>query len=216
MDKDQRKKLLGLTKNLDKKFGKGAAFLVGETDDLPIIERVPARSPKFSWQLGGGYPLGRIIELYGPESAGKTSLACAMAADFQNDGKTVGFIDAEHAIDIEYAKTFGFNMDEAILSQPDSGEQGLDIAIAMAESEAIDLIIVDSVAALTPQAELNGEMGDMQMGAQARLMGKGLRKMAATLSNNKVTILFLNQIRMTMGGYGNPECVTPDTLVEIL
>ncbi len=205
MDKEQRKKLLGLTKNLDKKFGKGAAFLVSESDDLPSIERIPIKSPKLSWMLGGGLPKGRIFELFGPEASGKTSLACMFAADVQKNGGTVGFIDAEHAIDIEYAKTFGFNMDDAILSQPDSGEQALDIAIAMAESEAIDLIVVDSVAALTPLAELNGEMGDMQMGAQARLMGKGLRKIASTLSNNKVSILFLNQIRMTMGGYGNPE-----------
>lgn len=205
MDKDQRKKLLGLTKNLDKKFGKGAAFLVSESDDLPHIERIPVMSPKLSWILGGGIPKGRIIELYGPESAGKTSLACMLAGDVQKNGGTVGFIDAEHAIDIEYAKTLGFTIDDSILSQPDSGEQALDIAIAMAESEAIDLIIVDSVAALTPLAELNGEMGNMQMGAQARLMGKGLRKIAATLSQNNVTIIFLNQVRMTMSGFGNPE-----------
>jgi len=205
MEKDQRKKLIGLTKNLDKKFGKGAAFLVSEFDDLPSIERIPIKSPKLSWMLGGGLPKGRIFELYGPESAGKTSLACMLAGDVQNNGGTVGYIDAEHAIDIEYAKTLGFNIDDAILSQPNSGEQALDIAIAMAESEAIDLIVVDSVAALTPQAELDGEMGNMQMGAQARLMGKGLRKIASTLSNNNVSILFLNQIRMTMAGFGNPE-----------
>lgn len=208
MDQDQRKKLLGLTKNLDKKFGKGAAFLVSESDSLPTIERIPIKSPRLSWILGGGIPKGRIIELFGIESGGKTSLACMLAGDVQRNGGTVGYIDAEHAIDIEYAKTFGFTIDDAILSQPDSGEQAFDIAIAMAESEAIDLIIVDSVAALTPMAELNGEMGDMQMGAQARLMGKGLRKIASTLSVNGTTLILLNQVRASMAKFGSPE-ITP-------
>jgi len=211
-----------LMKQMEKKYGEGA--LIQSKNDAPSnIERIPVSSPKIGDILGrGGIPRGKFIELYGPESAGKTSLACYLSGQVQqwtNEAKDrkgqVAFIDAEHALDFEYAATFGFNVSEALIAQPDSGEQALNISLDLVESGAVDFIVVDSVAALTPQAELEGEMGDMQMGAQARMMGKGIRKLTAAMSDSKCTILFLNQIRMTMGGYGNPECVTPDTPVNI-
>jgi len=209
-------KLDSLIKNLQKKYGDGTIMSV-KTSEFPRVDRIPVESPKIADVLGGGLPKGRMIELFGPESSGKTSLACYFAGQVQKypiirEGKEVrkgrvAFIDAEHALDPEYASTFGFNIEEAIFSQPDSGEQALDIALDLVESGEVDFIIVDSVAALTPKAELEGEMGDMQMGALARLMGKGVRKITAALNQSKCTILFINQIRMTMG------CVSPETYI---
>jgi len=201
-----------LMKQMEKKYGEGA--LIRSKNDAPSnIERIPVSSPKIGDVLGrGGIPRGRVLELYGVESGGKTSLACYLAGQVQswfneekNRNGRVAFIDAEHALDLEYAATFGFDISEALIAQPNSGEQALDIAIDLAESGEIDFIIVDSVAALTPKAELEGEMGDMQMGAQARMMGKGLRKISTFLNETKTTILFINQIRMTMAMMGAPE-----------
>ena len=201
-----------LMRNMEKKYGEGS--LMKSSSDAPTnIERIPVSSPKIGDVLGrGGLPRGRVLELFGVESGGKTSLSCYLAGQVQqwyNEEKQrqgrVAFIDAEHALDIEYAQTFGFNTSEALIAQPNSGEQALDIAIDLAESGEVDFIVIDSVAALTPKSELEGEMGDQQMGAQARMMGKGLRKITTILSESKCTLLFINQVRMTMGGYGNPE-----------
>lgn len=202
-----------LMKQMEKKYGEGA--LIKSNSDVPSnIERIPVSSPKIGDVLGrGGIPRGRMIELYGPESAGKSSLACYLAGQVQNfeipeknrKGR-VAYIDAEHALDIEYAETFGFDASEALIAQPSSGEQALDIAIDLVESGEVDFIVIDSVAALTPKAELEGEMGDQQMGLQARMMGKAIRKLTAIMDRSKCTILFINQIREAIGVlYGNPE-----------
>lgn len=199
-----------LIKELEKKHGKGTAMLMDEkvTGSL-VIPRWEVDSPNISWVLGGGIPKGRIIEVYGPESAGKTSLACYLAGQVQKSSKfkdVVGFVDAEHAIDPEYAKSFGWDITKSVLSQPDYGEQALDVAEQMIKSGVIKFIVIDSVAALTPLAEMNGEMEDQQMGAQARMMGKGLRKLQPLCGEHGCTILFINQIRMKIGVmYGNPE-----------
>lgn len=163
-----------------------------------------------TWALGiGGYPKGRIIEIYGPESSGKTTLTLHAIAEVQKQGGTAAFIDAEHAIDPVYAKNLGVNIDELILSQPDSGEQGLEIAETLVRSGAIDLVVVDSVAALVPQVELDGEMADQQMGLQARLMSKALRKLSGVMNKTDCTIIFINQLREKIGVmFGNPETTT--------
>lgn len=163
-----------------------------------------------TWLLGiGGYPKGRIIEIYGPESSGKTTLTLHAIAEVQKQGGTAAFIDAEHAIDPVYAKNLGVNIDELILSQPDSGEQGLEIAETLVRSGAIDLVVVDSVAALVPQVELDGEMADQQMGLQARLMSKALRKLSGVMNKTDCTIIFINQLREKIGVmFGNPETTT--------
>lgn len=201
-----------LMKQMEKKYGEGA--LIKSSSDSPSnIERIPVSSPKIGDVLGrGGIPRGRLIELYGPESAGKTSLACYLASQVQSWDNTkkgrkgrVAFIDAEHALDIEYAQTFGFNTADALIAQPDSGEQALDITIDLVESGEVDFIVIDSVAALTPKAELEGEMGAQQMGLQARMMGKAVRKLTAIMDDSKCTILMLNQERDKIGVlYGNP------------
>lgn len=202
-----------LMKQMEKKYGEGA--LIKSNSNAPSnIDRIPISSPKIGDVLGrGGIPRGRMIELYGPESAGKSSLACYLAGQVQlfsipeKDRKgRVAYIDAEHALDMEYAETFGFDVAEALIAQPDSGEQALDIAIDLVESGEVDFIVIDSVAALTPKAELEGEMGDQQMGLQARMMGKAVRKLTALMDKSKCTLLFINQIREAIGVmYGNPE-----------
>lgn len=204
-----------LLRNVQKKFGEGSLVMPKEGYSN-MIERIPVSSPKIGDVFGGGgIPRGRIIELFGPESSGKTSLASYLAGQVQRhyfeDKKRKGlvaFIDAEHAFDPEYAETLGFDSRKALFSQPNSGEQALDITLELVESGEVDFIIVDSVAALTPRSELEGEMGDMQMGAQARLLGKGVRKITAALDQSKCSLLFINQLRSNIGGYGNPE-VTP-------
>ena len=196
-------------KQIEKQFGKGSVMKLGDraADDVAVI---PTGSLTLDMALGiGGYPKGRIIEIYGPESSGKTTLTLHAIAEVQKQGGTAAFIDAEHAIDPVYAKNLGVNIDELILSQPDSGEQGLEIAETLVRSGAIDLVVVDSVAALVPQVELDGEMADQQMGLQARLMSKALRKLSGVMNKTDCTIIFINQLREKIGVmFGNPETTT--------
>ncbi len=193
-------------KEIQKMFGKGSVMKLGERPAVDV-DVIPSGSLLLDEALGvGGYPKGRIIEIFGPESSGKTTLALHAIAECQKQGGRAAFIDAEHAIDPIYAKNLGVNIDELILSQPDSGEQALEIAEMLANSGAISLIIVDSVAALVPQAELDGEMGDSSVGMQARLMSKAMRKIAAILNKKECAIIFINQLREKVGVlYGNPE-----------
>ncbi len=195
---------------IEKQFGKGSIMRLGK--DAPRID-VPAistGSPSLDVALGvGGVPRGRIVEVFGPESSGKTTLTLHIIAEAQRQGGTAAFIDAEHALDIEYAKKLGVNPDELLLSQPDTGEQALEIADMLVRSGAVDLIVIDSVAALVPRAEIEGEMGDSHMGLQARLMSQALRKLTATISKSRTCMIFINQIRHKIGVFfGNPETTT--------
>ena len=193
---------------IEKNFGKGAVMLMGD-HDRPTIETVSSGSTSIDLALGGGWPRGRIVEIYGPESSGKTTLCLHAVAEFQKTGGTVAFVDAEHALDPSYAEKLGVKVDDMLLSQPDSGEQALEIVEALVRSGAVDLIVVDSVAALTPRAEIEGAMGDAQMGLHARLMSQALRKLTAITSKTGTTIIFINQIRMKIGVmFGNPETTT--------
>ena len=196
-------------KQIEKQFGKGSVMKLGDRAAVDVAV-IPTGSLTLDMALGiGGYPKGRIIEIYGPESSGKTTLTLHAIAEVQKQGGTAAFIDAEHAIDPVYAKNLGVNIDELILSQPDSGEQGLEIAETLVRSGAIDLVVVDSVAALVPQVELDGEMADQQMGLQARLMSKALRKLSGVMNKTDCTILFINQLREKIGVmFGNPETTT--------
>ncbi|MDH4227480.1 MAG: recombinase RecA [Deltaproteobacteria bacterium] len=195
---------------IEKQFGKGAIMRLGEGVQTAEIATIPSGSPSLDIALGiGGVPRGRIVEIYGPESSGKTTLTLHIAAEAQKTGGTVAFVDAEHALDIEYAKKLGVNPDELLLSQPDTGEQALEIADMLVRSGAVDLIVIDSVAALVPKAEIEGEMGDSHMGLQARLMSQALRKLTATISKSKTCMIFINQIRHKIGVfYGSPETTT--------
>lgn len=193
---------------IEKNFGKGAVMRMGD-HDRPKIETVNSGSISIDLALGGGWPKGRVVEIYGPESSGKTTLCLHAAAEFQKTGGTVAFVDAEHALDPSYAEKVGVNVDDLLLSQPDSGEQALEIVEALVRSGGVDLIIVDSVAALTPRAEIEGAMGDAQMGLHARLMSQALRKLTGVTSKTNTTIIFINQIRMKIGiMFGNPETTT--------
>lgn len=196
-------------KQIEKQFGKGSVMKLGDRAAVDVAV-IPTGSLTLDMALGiGGYPKGRIIEIYGPESSGKTTLTLHAIAEVQKQGGTAAFIDAEHAIDPVYAKNLGVNIDELILSQPDSGEQGLEIAETLVRSGAIDLVVVDSVAALVPQVELDGEMTDQQMGLQARLMSKALRKLSGVMNKTDCTIIFINQLREKIGVmFGNPETTT--------
>ncbi|AKJ52398.1 recombinase RecA [Metamycoplasma hominis] len=196
-------------KEIEKKFGKEAVMILGEKPSI-IPETFSSGSLTIDRALGiNGWPKGRIIEIYGPESSGKTTLALHAIAEIQKTGGIAAFIDAEHSIDPIYAKNLGVDIDNLILSQPDSGEQALEIVDTLSKSGAIGLIVVDSVAALVPEAELNGEMKDQVVGAQARLMSKALRKITGSLSKNKTTVIFINQIREKIGViFGNPETTT--------
>lgn len=196
-------------KQIEKQFGKGSVMKLGDRAAVDV-DVIPTGSLTLDMALGiGGYPKGRIIEIYGPESSGKTTLTLHAIAEVQKQGGTAAFIDAEHAIDPVYAKNLGVNIDELILSQPDSGEQGLEIAETLVRSGAIDLVVVDSVAALVPQVELDGEMADQQMGLQARLMSKALRKLSGVMNKTDCTIIFINQLREKIGVmFGNPETTT--------
>lgn len=195
---------------IDKEFGKGSLMKLGESAIAKNIEVIPSGSILLDEALGvGGYPRGRVIEIYGPESSGKTTLALHAIAQAQMQGGIAAFIDAEHALDPVYAKKIGVNTDELWISQPDSGEQALEVAESLVRSGAVDIIVVDSVAALTPQAEIEGEMGDSHMGLQARLMSQALRKLTGILAKSRTTIIFINQIRMKIGVmFGNPETTT--------
>ncbi|THB80413.1 MAG: recombinase RecA [Desulfobacteraceae bacterium] len=194
---------------IERQFGKGSVMKLGgrEVEAVPII---PSGSLALDKALGvGGYPRGRVIEIYGPESSGKTTLALHAVAQAQKNGGIAAFIDAEHALDVAYAKRLGVDCDELLVSQPDTGEQALEIADMLVRSGGIDIMIVDSVAALVPRSEIEGEMGDSHMGLQARLMSQALRKLTATIGKTHTTIIFINQIRMKIGVvYGNPETTT--------
>jgi recombination protein RecA len=207
----QKQKSLDLAlKQIDKAFGKGALMRLGDKEIEPI-ESISTGSIGLDLALGiNGVPEGRIIEVYGPESSGKTTLALQVTAECQKNGGVCAFIDAEHALDVMYAKNLGVDIENLLVSQPDYGEQALDIVETIARSGAVDLIVVDSVAALTPKVELEGEMNDQQVGVQARLMSKALRKLTGVLHKMNCTIIFINQIRMKIGtmGYGSPETTT--------
>ena len=203
---EKNQELDAVLKQIEKTFGKGAVMKLGDRQNVDV-DVIPSGSLLLDEALGvGGYPKGRIIEIYGPESSGKTTLALHAIAEAQKQGGRAAFIDAEHAIDPLYAKNLGVNIDELILSQPDSGEQALEIAEMLASSGAISLIVVDSVAALVPQAELDGEMSDSSVGMQARLMSKAMRKIAGILNKKECAMIFINQLREKVGVmYGNPE-----------
>ncbi|WP_057903881.1 recombinase RecA [Loigolactobacillus bifermentans] len=204
---DERKAALDLAlKKIEKNFGKGSIMRLGEKADTQI-STISTGSLALDEALGvGGYPRGRIVEVYGPESSGKTTVALHAAAEVQKQGGTVAYIDAENAMDPKYAEALGVNIDDLLLSQPDTGEQGLEIADALVSSGAIDLVVVDSVAALVPRAEIEGEMGDAHVGLQARLMSQALRKLSGTINKTKTIAIFINQIREKVGiMFGNPE-----------
>ena len=210
MDPQKKKSLDLAMKQIDKAFGKGALMRLGDKEVVPI-SAISTGSIGLDLALGiGGIPEGRVIEIYGPESSGKTTLALQITAEAQKKGGVCAFIDAEHALDVNYAKNLGVDIDNLLVSQPDYGEQALDIVETIARSGAIDLIVVDSVAALTPKSEIEGEMTDQNVGVQARLMSKALRKLTGILSKMNCTIIFINQIRMKIGtmGYGSPETTT--------
>lgn len=209
-DNDKKEQLLNeALKQIEKQYGKGSVMKLGERS-LVEVDVISSGSLSIDNVLGvGGFPKGRIIEIYGPESSGKTTLALQAIAECQKAQGKCAFIDAEHAIDPKYAKALGVDVDELILSQPDSGEQALEIAEVLIKSGAIDLIVIDSVAALVPQAELDGEMGDSNIGLHARLMSKAMRKLAGTMSANNCTAIFINQLREKVGVmFGNPEVTT--------
>ncbi|MBD3950117.1 recombinase RecA [Tuanshanicoccus lijuaniae] len=209
METERQKALDKALKEIEKNFGKGSIMRMGEKTETKI-STVPSGSLLLDIALGvGGYPRGRIIECYGPESSGKTTVALHAIAEVQKQGGTAAFIDAEHALDPAYATNLGVNIDELLLSQPDTGEQGLAIADALVGTGAIDIIVIDSVAALVPRAEIEGEMGDAHVGLQARLMSQALRKLSGTINKTKTICFFINQLREKVGVmYGNPE-VTP-------
>ena len=193
---------------ITKQFGDGSIMKLGDNRNIDV-ELLKSGSLSLDLALGGGYPKGRIIEIYGPESSGKTTLALHAIAEIQKTGGQAAFIDAEHALDPAYAKRIGVDIDNLLISQPDNGEQALEICETLVRSNAVDLIVVDSVAALVPQAEIDGDMGDAQMGLQARLMSQAMRKLTAIISKSKATVIFINQIRMKIGVmFGNPETTT--------
>ncbi|NNM55339.1 MAG: recombinase RecA [Spirochaetales bacterium] len=208
---DEKAKALEAARlQIEKQFGKGALIRMGDNPLAQGLEIIPSGSILLDEALGiGGYPKGRIIEIFGPESSGKTTLALHAIAQSQANGGVAAFIDAEHALDPQYAKNLGVNIDELWVSQPDTGEQALEIAESLVRSGGVDIIVVDSVAALTPQAEIDGEMGDAHVGLQARLMSQALRKLTATISKSGTVLIFINQIRMKIGVmFGNPETTT--------
>ncbi len=193
---------------IEKQFGKGSIMRLGEAHKVDI-ECIPTGSLGLDMALGGGIPKGRIIEVYGPESSGKTTLCLHAVAEVQKEGGTAAYVDAEHALDPVYARRLGVNIESLLVSQPDNGEQALEVVEALVRSNAVDIIVVDSVAALVPQAEIEGEMGDAHMGLQARLMSQALRKLTGIINKTKCTVIFVNQLRMKIGVmFGNPETTT--------
>jgi len=206
---DKEKALETALSQIERQFGKGTVMRMGDQATV-AVEVVPSGSLALDAALGiGGYPRGRVIEIYGPESSGKTTLALHAIAEAQKLGGTCAFVDAEHALDISYAGKLGVQVDDLLVSQPDSGEQALEVVDMLTRSGALDIIVVDSVAALTPKAELDGDMGDSHMGLQARLMSQALRKLTGSISRSKTLIIFINQIRMKIGVmFGNPETTT--------
>ncbi len=207
MDENKLKALDGVMAQIEKQYGKGAIMRLGEKAGTDSIEVLPTGCLSLDLAIGvGGLPRGRIIEIYGPESSGKTTVALHCIAETQKAGGVAAFIDAEHALDPVYAKNLGVNLDELYVSQPDTGEQALDITASLVSSKAVDIIVVDSVAALTPRAEIEGDMGDSHVGLQARLMSQALRKLTAITAKSKTCIIFINQLREKVGVmFGNPE-----------
>ena len=195
---------------IEKQFGKGAVMRLGEDREAQVVPAIPTGSLGLDFALGcGGYPRGRVVEIYGPESSGKTTLTLHAIAQVQAQGGCAAFIDAEHALDVTYARKLGVRIEELLISQPDTGEQALEITETLVRSGAVDLVVIDSVAALVPKAEIEGEMGDQHMGLQARLMSQALRKLTAVVSRNNATVAFINQIRMKIGVvFGSPETTT--------
>ncbi len=208
-EKSGKDKALGLAlDHIEKQFGKGSIMKLGEGTNADV-ECIPTGSISLDLALGGGIPKGRIIEIYGPESSGKTTLALHVIAEAQKTGGRAAFIDAEHALDPAYAKRLGVKTENLLVSQPDNGEQALEIAETLVRSNAVDVIVVDSVAALVPRAEIEGDMGDSHMGLQARLMSQALRKLTGVINRSNATVIFINQIRMKIGVmFGNPETTT--------
>lgn len=208
-DQTEKNKAIDLAlAQIEKNFGKGAIMKMGEASHASI-ETISTGSLSLDLALGGGAPRGRVVEIFGPESSGKTTLSLHIVAEAQRSGGTCAFVDAEHALDPVYARKIGVDVENLLLSQPDSGEQALDIVETLVRSNALDVIVIDSVAALTPRAEIEGDMGDSHMGLQARLMSQALRKLTAVVSKSKTTVIFLNQMRMKIGiMFGNPETTT--------
>ncbi|TGU75043.1 recombinase RecA [Geomonas terrae] len=211
LDKEKAEKALDLAMSqIEKQFGKGAIMRLGNEEALPDVASIPTGSLSLDLALGvGGVPRGRVIEIFGPESSGKTTLALHIIAEAQKLGGIAAFVDAEHALDIGYARKLGVKTDDLLVSQPDTGEQALEIAETLVRSGAIDVLVVDSVAALVPKAEIEGDMGDSHMGLQARLMSQALRKLTGIISKSNCCVIFINQIRMKIGVmFGNPETTT--------
>ncbi len=209
-DMDKGKAVELAITQIERQFGKGSIMRLGGADKVTDVSVIPTGSLSLNLALGvGGVPRGRIIEIFGPESGGKTTLALHIVAEAQKQNGIAAFIDAEHALDVTYARKIGVNTDELLISQPDTGEQALEIAETLVRSGALDVLVIDSVAALVPKAELEGEMGDAQMGLQARLMSQALRKLTGSINRSKTTVIFINQLRMKIGVFfGNPETTT--------
>jgi len=210
MDENKQKALMAALGQIERQFGKGSVMRMGDSGVVRDIQAVSTGSLGLDIALGiGGLPRGRIVEIYGPESSGKTTLALQVVAEAQKLGGTAAFVDAEHALDPGYAEKIGVNVDDLLVSQPDTGEQALEITDMLVRSGAVDVVIVDSVAALTPKAEIEGDMGDSHMGLQARLMSQALRKLTANIKRSNTLVIFINQIRMKIGVmFGNPETTT--------
>ena len=209
-DGDKQRALEAAIAQIDRAFGKGSVMKLGKAGQVAEIESVSTGSLGLDMALGiGGLPVGRVIEVFGPESSGKTTLALHTVAEVQKKGGVAAFVDAEHALDPVYAQKLGVNLDDLLVSQPDAGEQALEIVDTLVRSGAVNLVVVDSVAALTPKSEIEGDMGDMQMGSQARLMSQAMRKLTASIGRSNCMVIFINQIRMKIGVmFGNPETTT--------
>ncbi|MES9942940.1 MAG: recombinase RecA [Candidatus Thiodiazotropha sp. 6PLUC1] len=210
MDENRTKALSAALGQIEKQFGKGSVMRMGDTNAIRNIEAISTGSISLDVALGvGGLPKGRVVEIYGPESSGKTTLTLQVVAEAQKVGGTAAFIDAEHALDPQYAEKLGVNVDELLVSQPDTGEQALEITDMLVRSGAVDVVVIDSVAALTPKAEIEGDMGDSHVGLQARLMSQALRKLTANIKRTNCLVIFINQIRMKIGVmFGSPETTT--------
>ena len=210
MDENRKKALAAALSQIEKQFGKGSVMRMGDANAVRNIEVVSTGSLSLDLALGvGGVPKGRVVEIYGPESSGKTTMTLHIVAEAQKSGGTCAFVDAEHALDPVYAEKLGVDMDELLVSQPDTGEQALEITDMLVRSGAVDVVVVDSVAALTPKAEIEGEMGDSHVGLQARLMSQALRKLTGNIKRSNTVVIFINQIRMKIGVmFGNPETTT--------
>ena len=210
MDDNRKKALAAALSQIERQFGKGSVMRMGDDGAIPNIETVSTGSLNLDIALGiGGLPKGRVVEIYGPESSGKTTLTLHVIAEMQKTGGTAAFVDAEHALDPQYAEKLGVNIDDLLVSQPDTGEQALEITDMLVRSGAVDIVVIDSVAALTPKAEIEGDMGDSHMGLQARLMSQALRKLTGNIKRSNTLVIFINQIRMKIGVmFGSPETTT--------